>query len=180
MLHHFSDRNNVVNNTLFNNRVGIYLSDSNENEINGNRIIHDNENGIYLQSSSNNEIRENNVTNTNEYSLYSYYSENNNYSGNGFSNGVYVKGINEGKEYSFFINEPGYNSSVLSSLLEGNPEKPMNRISHASFLGSESNGVGSKILFMAGIIIAVLFVVFIEYSIILFRSFSGREKNAGR
>ena len=78
---------NILNNTVCNNRGGIGLSySSNNNTITGNNVNNNNEHGISLYYSSNNTITGNNASNNNDDGIYLDYSSNNTITGSNASN----------------------------------------------------------------------------------------------
>jgi len=104
MLHKQSNHNIVQGNTLRNNRIAIFLYQSDNNTVRDNIIINDLEEGIYVDQSYGNTFTNNVVYNTSSYGLYSYYSDHNDYSGNYFDNTLLFKGLLSGKPYRYETN----------------------------------------------------------------------------
>jgi parallel beta-helix repeat protein len=164
MLHHFSDQNVIENNDFKNNRIGIYLQDSNNNIIRNNRIVDDIEEGIYLSTSNNNLIEGNRVVNPGKTSLYSYFSTNN-FSNNYFEKGMHFKGDKNGKKYSVFVNETTYDDAKLQGLID----KEI-RTLYIPYLGEEieDKALIGRIFFLAGLLAIIFLVIFIEIFVLLF------------
>ncbi|MFP4142412.1 MAG: NosD domain-containing protein [Thermoplasmata archaeon] len=98
----FSEGNEIVNNTLFDQSLSITLRYSDRNVLKGNRIKH-NYLGLYMVDSDKNTISENNISHNQIHGAYLSYSEQNIIFGNEFYNndiyGLYVVNSDENKIY---------------------------------------------------------------------------------
>ena len=88
------ENNNIIQNTIFNNKDGIYSKFGRENNISENNIFSNSEYGMYIQSSSNNNIISKNKIYDNSVGIRIKGSEFNNVFNNEFNNnskkGLYI------------------------------------------------------------------------------------------
>jgi parallel beta-helix repeat protein len=163
MLHQESNGNTIEGNTLENNRIAIYLHESDDNIIRNNKILSDSEEGMYLHRSNNNLITDNSVRNSHKDSLYSYYSDNNTYTNNFFGNGTYFKGTLNGKEYGVYNNatevDEAFLQAEIQKIVSGTYAGSTNRPS--GITGNLESATSFKIYFIAALTaIATLIFLF--------------------
>jgi PGF-pre-PGF domain-containing protein len=91
---HRTYNSNFTNINSMNNYYGIYLYNSNSNNLTNNNISNNSQYGIYLSSSSSNNVTNNNASNNSQHGIYLYYSNNNtfanNIANNNNQNGIYL------------------------------------------------------------------------------------------
>jgi parallel beta-helix repeat protein len=129
-----SSNNYIKNNTIANNWIGLYFSQSSSNSISGNNITRNSEYGIGSYDSSDNSIVGNNIEN-NEYAGISFYSSSNNSISGNLVRANNYDGI--------VIGSSSYNRIVGNNITENNGMGI--RINYAKYTDVSGNDVGNNL-----------------------------------
>ncbi len=110
---------NIINNSIWNNSIGIYLNSSSNNMISSNNISQNSGNGIYLCISNYNTIRNNNISMNNDDGICLNISSNNNITGNSINSnnnhGIYVYSSTIFNDDNDYFIDVGYLWNVTTS-----------------------------------------------------------------